>query len=155
MQPSETELKAPKTSHEYIRDILPFRYQECISCGNRTDLTCIRCGYCYSCHWKKEKEERRLPEDKISEIFPSPSLISNRKNRLIEKQAKEGEEQSLPEQKPQQYQQQLIVIDVNGRISEPICTYHRCDHKFSLHGLGNCKCKHPTNKTLGLLTKYQ
>ena len=103
MQHSETQLKAPKTPHEYIRDILPFRYQECISCSNRTDLTCVRCGYCYSCHWKKENEERRLLEDKISEIFPSPSLISNRKNRLTEKEAKE---------EAQQHQQQLLVADV-------------------------------------------
>jgi hypothetical protein len=68
-----------KTAHEYIRDILPFRYQKCISCGNRTDLTCVRCSYCYSCHWKKEKEERRLVEDKISEIFPSSFLRSGKK----------------------------------------------------------------------------
>jgi hypothetical protein len=77
-----------KTAHEYIRDILPFRYQKCISCGNRTDLTCVRCSYCYSCHWKKEKEERRLVEDKISEIFPSP---------LWEKSTKEAQQQLIPE----------------------------------------------------------
>jgi hypothetical protein len=149
MRHSETESKATKTPHEYIRDILPFRYQKCISCGNRTDLTCIRCGYCYSCHWKKEKEEKKLLNNKINEIFPAP-LASSRSNQLMEKKL---EQQSLPGQRHQHLQQQLIV-DVYGRISEPICTYHRCDHKFSVHGLGNCKCKHPTNKTLGVLTKY-
>ncbi|MDQ3840217.1 MAG: hypothetical protein M3297_13230 [Thermoproteota archaeon] len=158
MQYSETESIGSKTPHEYIREILPFRYQECISCGNRTDLTCMRCGYCYSCHWKKEKEERRLLDDKISKIFSPSSLISNRKNQLIEKEAKEEEQQqSLPEQKPQQHQhqhQQLIVVDVYGKTSEPICTFHGCDHKFSAHGLSNCKCKHPTNKTIGVFTKY-
>ena len=51
---SEAESKETKTPHEYIRDILPFRYQECISCGNRTDLTCIRCGYL-----SLEERERR------------------------------------------------------------------------------------------------
>lgn len=144
---SEAESKETKTPHEYIRDILPFRYQECISCGNRTDLTCIRCGYCYSCHWKKEKEEKKVLNNRISEIFPS-SLILTRKNRLIEKEVEQ--QQSLSEQR---HQQQLIV-DVYGRASEPICTYHRCSHKFSVHGLGNCKCRHPTNKILGVFTRY-
>lgn len=154
MSLSEAESKETKTLHEYIRDILPFRYQECISCCNRTDLACIRCGYCYSCHWKKEKEEKRLLDSRISKIFPPSSLISTRKNRLIEKEVEEQQQQhqSLPEQR-HQHQQQLIV-DVYGRTSEPICTYHRCDHKFSVHGLGSCKCRHPTNKTLGMFTRY-
>jgi len=134
-----------KTAHEYIRDIIPFRYQECISCGNRTDLACIRCGYCYSCHWKKEKEERNLLEDKIGEIFPSSSLYSGKKVPI----RKEAEQQLLPEKPKRQ-----LIVDVHGRTSEPVCTYQRCEHKFSAHGSCNCKCKHPTNKTLGVFNKY-
>ena len=61
MQSSSTfpreELKKLLDPHEYIRDTLYFRYQDCISCGNRTGFTCIKCGYCYSCHWKKEQVE--------------------------------------------------------------------------------------------------
>jgi hypothetical protein len=45
------------TPHEYIRDTISFKYQNCISCGRRTGFTCIKCGYCYSCHWKKEQVE--------------------------------------------------------------------------------------------------
>jgi hypothetical protein len=134
-----------KTAHEYIRDILPFRYQKCISCGNRTDLTCVRCSYCYSCHWKKEKEERRLVEDKISEIFPSPFLRSGKKVSI----ENEVQQQPLPARPKRQ-----LIVDVHGRTSEPICSYHGCDHNFSVHGLVNCKCKHPTNRTLGVFTKY-
>ena len=100
---AESKELGTKTAHEYIREILPFRYQECSSCGNRTDLTCIRCGYCYSCHWKKEKEEKKVLNNRISEIFPS-SLILTRKNRLIEKEVEQ--QQSLSEQR---HQQQLIV----------------------------------------------
>lgn len=137
--------KGTKTPHQYIKDILPFRYQECISCSNRTDLACIRCGHCYSCHWKKEIEEKRLLEDRISEIFPSP-LFYVRKNVPIEKEA---ERQPLQERPRQQ-----LVVDVNGRTSEPICRYHGCDHKFSLHGSGSCKCKHPTNKALGIFMRF-
>jgi hypothetical protein len=142
---AESKESGTRTPHEYIKDILPFRYQECVSCKNRTGLTCIKCGYCYSCHWKKEKAEKRLLDRTLNEIFPlSPS---SRKNALVRKEAKES---PLPQQ-----QQQQLIVDVHGRTSEPICTYHRCDHKFSLHGQGShdCKCKHPTNKTLGIFVR--
>jgi hypothetical protein len=143
---AESKELGTKTAHEYIREILPFRYQECSSCGNRTDLTCIRCGYCYSCHWKKEKEERRLLEDKITEIFPSPMYSAIKKVPM---------EKVLEQQPLQESRQQRLIIDVQGRISEPICSYHGCDHKFSVHGVGQCKCKHPSNKALGTFNKYQ
>jgi hypothetical protein len=133
-----------KTPHEYIRDILPFRYQECISCGNRTDLTCVKCGYCYSCHWKKEGAEKRLLDSTLNEIF-SLSPSSTRKNSPMVKEAKESP-------LPSQHQQELIV-DVYGRTSEPICTYYRCNHKFSVHDSRRCRCKHPTNKTLGIFVR--
>ena len=133
-----------KTRHEYIRDILPFRYQECISCGNRTDLTCVKCGYCYSCHWKKEGAEKRLLDSTLNEIF-SLSPSSTRKNSPMVKEAKESP-------LPSQHQQELIV-DVYGRTSEPICTYYRCNHKFSVHDSRRCRCKHPTNKTLGIFVR--
>jgi hypothetical protein len=142
---AESKELGTKTAHEYIREILPFRYQECSSCGNRTGLTCIRCGYCYSCHWKKEKEERRLLEDKITEIFPSPMYSAIKKVPM---------EKVLEQQPLQESRQQRLIIDVQGRISEPICSYHGCDHKFSVHGVGQCKCKHPSNKALGAFNKY-
>ena len=52
----------------------------------------------------------------------------------------------------QQQQQKTKVIDVYGRQTEPICNYHKCHHKFSLHGLGTriCKCNHPQNHTTGV-----
>lgn len=74
---SGSELKTTKTPHEYIREILPFRYQECISCGNRTDLTCIRCGYCYSCHWKKEQVEAIELRDNLKDLYVSLSKNNN------------------------------------------------------------------------------
>jgi hypothetical protein len=143
---SATESKSTRTPHEYIRDTLTFSYHECVSCTNRTNLICIKCGYCYSCHWKKEEAEKRILDSTLNEIF-SLSPSSTRKNALIVNKAKES---SLsPHQ--QQHQQQLIV-DVHGRTSEPICTYYRCNHKFSVHGQGSnaCKCKHPTNKAHGV-----
>lgn len=46
------------------------------------------------------------------------------------------------------------VLNVLGQQDEPICTYYRCHHKFSLHGTRSCRCKHPMNKILGILTRY-
>lgn len=134
---AESKEARTKTAHEYIRDILPFSYRDCISCGNRTDLACIRCGYCYSCHWKKERAEKRLLEEKLSEIFPSPSYYAKKKVTI----EKEVQQPSFEKRLSQ------LVVDVFGRTSEPICRYHGCEHQTSLHGLGSCKCKHPSNKT--------
>ncbi|HEU4824780.1 MAG TPA: hypothetical protein VFS97_15265 [Nitrososphaeraceae archaeon] len=141
---SATESKSgTRTPHEYIRDTISFRFRDCKFCGARTELTCIKCGYCYSCHWKKEKEEKRILDSTLNEIF-SLSPSSTRKNTLIVKDARES---SLPPQ-----HQQQIIVDVHGRTSEPICTYYRCNHKFSVHSQGSnaCKCKHPTNKAHGV-----
>ena len=133
------------TPHEYTREALSVRYQDCVSCRHRTEFTCIKCGYCYSCHWKKEKEERRLLDDKFADIFSSPTYNAIKK---------EPVEKVLEQQPSQGNGEQQLIIDVHGRTSEPICNYHGCDHNFSVHGLGRCKCKHPTNKTLGVFTKY-
>jgi hypothetical protein len=46
------------------------------------------------------------------------------------------------------------TLNVLGQPAEPICTYYRCHHKFSLHGSRKCRCKHPTNKTLGIQVRY-
>jgi hypothetical protein len=78
-KPTREEQPTHLTPHEYIRDSFSLRYQDCISCGNRTGFTCIKCGYCYSCHGKKEGAEKRLLDRTVNEIFPvSPS--STRKN---------------------------------------------------------------------------
>ena len=59
--------------HEYIRDTLSFRYQNCISCGTRTEFTCIKCGYYYSCHWKKEQMEEIELRDFLKDVYTSLS----------------------------------------------------------------------------------
>ena len=49
--------------HEYLRDTLGSNYVECLSCKKRNLFTCVKCRYCWSCHWKKEKEEiERSPQ---------------------------------------------------------------------------------------------
>jgi hypothetical protein len=140
---AESKESGTRTPHEYIRDTICFRFRDCKFCGARTELTCIKCGYCYSCHWKKEEAEKRILDSTLNEIFPLSSR-STRKNALTVKDAKDS---PLPLQHPQQ-----LIVDVYGRTSEPICTYYRCNHKFSVHGQDSnaCKCKHPTNKAHGV-----
>jgi hypothetical protein len=45
------------------------------------------------------------------------------------------------------------IINVFGEKREPICDYRRCNHKFSIHGLGTpvCRCRHPQNAGAGVL----
>jgi len=146
--PAAESKSGTRTPHEYIRDTISFGFRDCKFCGARTELTCIKCGFCYSCHWKKEEAEKRLLDNKLSEI--SPSLLSMRKNQLISREAEQ------PSSLPSPQRQRQLIVDVHGRTSEPICSYHGCDHKFSLHGQGShgCKCKHPTNKVLGIFVRF-
>src|SRR5512145_3006070 len=44
--------------HEYIRETSSWKYDICKCCEYRTSFTCIRCKYCWSCHWKKERLEK-------------------------------------------------------------------------------------------------
>jgi hypothetical protein len=109
---SATESKSgTRTPHEYIRDTISFRFRDCKFCGARTELTCIKCGFCYSRHWKKEQAEKRLLDNKLSEIFP-PSLLSTGKNGLIDR---ETEQSSLSSSSPQRQQQ--LIVDVYSRTS--------------------------------------
>src|SRR5215216_7212541 len=60
------------TPHEYIGDA-SMGYKDCILCGHRTEFTCIKCGYCYSCHWKKEQVEEIELRDNLKDFYISLS----------------------------------------------------------------------------------
>lgn len=136
--------------HEYIRDTLYFRYQDCISCRNRTEFTCVKCGYCYSCHWKKEQVEEIELRNNLKDFHASLSKLkgesahSNNDPEWKQQDVKSDEKKS----------EIWGTLDVLGRQSEPICTYYRCHHRFSLHGSSRCRCKHPNNKALGVFVRY-
>ncbi len=134
--------------HEYIRDTLSFRYKDCTSCGTRTEFACIKCGYCYSCHWKKEQVEEIGLRDNLKDLYIT-----------LSKGGSSGSRQpgSIPQdivRKQDQRPEKWGTLDVLGQPAEPICTYYRCHHKFSLHGSRRCRCKHPTNKTLGVQVRF-
>jgi hypothetical protein len=134
------------TPHEYTGEAISLRYQNCISCGHRTEFTCIRCGYCYSCHWKKEQVEKIELRDNLKDFYVSLSKASNDNDKQIQKL--EQYEVKSPELG------KWGALNVLGQPAEPICTYYRCHHKFSHHGSRKCRCKHPMNKTLGIQVRY-
>lgn len=128
---------------EDINNTLIYRHQKCKFCGTKTELTCIKCYFCYICHKKQKTVNKHLIKHKFKEI--SSSLLSSSttsRNESMHKQI-------------QQLQPKLL-IDVFGQKTEPICSYYICRHKFSLHGLSKhgCRCKHPMNKTLGVVIRY-
>ena len=61
--------------HEYLRDTVA-NSDECKSCNTRTEFTCVRCSYCWSCHWKKEIMEKKEKEMTVNGI--QSSLIENK-----------------------------------------------------------------------------
>jgi len=131
--------------HEYLRDTIANRYDECKSCNNRTEFTCVKCNYCWSCHWKKEIIEKK---EKETAMNMARSLLVENKGILdsseIINQQLIDENISNPVQ----------MINVFGEQIEPVCNYYRCHHKFSEHGYKNhsssCKCKHPQNSIVGI-----
>jgi len=113
--------------HEYTGEAFSLRYQDCISCGHRTEFTCIKCGYCYSCHWKREQVEAIELRDNLKGFYASVSNASNKDN---EKQKM----QQVATKDLDQRSEGWGTLNVLGQPAEPICTYYRCHHKFSLHG---------------------
>jgi hypothetical protein len=114
--------------HDYLRDTLTSIYKECIFCNIRTQFTCVKCGYCYSCHWKKEeldKVESESDDSLIVQKIPQPTEIR-------------AEQPSAGQ----------MVMDVYGQEIEPICNYRTCNHRFSEHG-HKCKCRHAVNYATG------
>jgi hypothetical protein len=133
--------------HEYTGEAFSLRYQDCISCGHRTEFTCVKCSYCYSCHWKREQVEAIELRDNLKDFYSSVSNSSNKDN---EKQ----KIQQVATKDLDQRSEGWGTLNVLGQPAEPICTYYRCHHNFSLHGSRRCRCKHPTNKTLGIQVRY-
>ena len=148
---SKEEQERILTPHEYIRDTMSFRYQDCVFCGNRTEFTCIKCGYCYSCHWKKEQVEQLELRDNLKDFSLSLSKASNDDNQNQNQKPKSQQQGGKDLKKGLE---KWGTVDVLGQPAEPICTYYRCNHKFSIHGSRSCRCKHPTNKTLGVKVRY-
>jgi hypothetical protein len=44
--------------HEYFTSYIKPSYGECVDCKKRTTHICLKCSYCYSCHFKIENIEK-------------------------------------------------------------------------------------------------
>ena len=84
--------------HEYLRDTLSLTYKECKSCTTRTELTCIKCGLCWSCHWMAEQ----MDKSKLSASSQSQSST-------------DGAEKDRQQEYKQDQYLRANVIDVFGK----------------------------------------
>jgi hypothetical protein len=73
------------TLHEYTGESISLRYQNCISCHRRTEFTCVKCGYCYSCHWKREQVEKIQLRDNLKDFYVSLSKPSDDEDKQKQK----------------------------------------------------------------------
>ncbi len=140
--------------HEYLRDTLDSEYRNCNSCDNRTEFTCVKCGFCWSCHWGMEQSEKfELLFDKPMAIDRlAPYFSSHSHSMTINRERGKEEKEKLHLSKENSnFRLTNKAVDVFGKEAEPICNYLRCHHKFSVHGLDACKCrcKHPQNDIIG------
>ena len=138
--------------HEYLRDTIANRYDECKSCNNRTEFTCVRCNYCWSCLWKKEIMDKKEKEKEMTAINRSQSLLVENKGIL-------NSSEIMNQLRGDENISNLVqMINVFGEQIEPVCNYYRCHHKFSDHGYkshSSCKCKHPQNSIAGIGANIQ
>jgi hypothetical protein len=96
--------------HEYLRNT---QYKECNSCNNKSQFTCVKYDYCYSCHWKREKLDK-VPSEPL--LISSSAFLEQYLQAAIIEQS--HQQQLMTEQ---QQQEQTKVINVYGQEVEPIC----------------------------------
>ena len=73
--------------HEYLRETLIHRYTKCESCTNRTEFICLKFGFCWSCHWKKEHAEKSgsYNSQVLSSASVPPFLVNYSQSSVEEK----------------------------------------------------------------------
>ena len=137
--------------HEYLRDTLVDKYAECKSCLSRTEYTCAKCGFCWSCHWKVEQSGKFEPHNDKPLIVGAFDSSFKGNSQTYGRQEKGQNMHQRDLLGKVRYYTKDKVIDVFGLETEPICDYLRCHHKFSVHGVrsGICQCRHPRNIAAG------
>lgn len=143
--------------HEYIRETSSWKYDICKCCSYRTFLTCIKCKYCWSCHWKKERLERNeLLRNRIQQS-KKRRVADQVKSEVVAAGAAPFQQQDETGTVDSRHFPQKIMINVFGEEEpDPICNYLSCNHAFSSHTninnhcKGACRCRHPQNPVIGL-----
>jgi hypothetical protein len=63
-----------RVSHGYLKDTIASGYKECSSCKNRTQSTCVKCRYCYTCHSEllieqsSSEQQKRQRQTKVIDV---------------------------------------------------------------------------------------
>src|ERR671911_486341 len=143
--------------HEYIRETSSWKYDMCKCCSYRTFLTCVKCKYCWSCHWKKERLERNeLLRNRI-QLSGKQRVADQVKSKIVSAGTAPLQQQDETETMDSRHLSQKIMINVFGEEEpDPICNYLSCNHAFSSHTnrnnhcKGACRCRHPQNPVIGL-----
>jgi hypothetical protein len=84
---------------------------------NKTEFTCIKYGYCYSCHWKKEQVEETELRNNLKDFYLSLSKDKNKNSQKLKSQ-KHEENGSTTRRKAEKWG----TLDALGQLAEPICT---------------------------------
>ena len=147
--------------HEYIRETSSWKYDTCKCCNYRTFLTCIKCKYCWSCHWKKEILEKNELSENRNQLTIKVRITDHVKSETLPdgtSQLRQRQRQDETETMDTRYVPQKMMINVFGeKEPDPVCSYLRCNHSFSSHtnrnnhSKGACRCRHPQNPVIGLL----
>jgi len=139
-----------KILNECLRNSMNFRNQNVNLAKIELNSPTKKDDLIYSYQWMTDAEMQLI----VNRFIKFSSLLCLASSSTPSSSTNESTDKEI--QQKQQQQQPHLIIDVFGQETEPICTYYRCRHKFSLHGLSThgCRCKHPMNKTLGVFMRY-
>jgi hypothetical protein len=146
--PKKPELESErKVLNECLRNSMNFRKQNVNLAKIEPNSLTKKDGLIYSYQWMTDVKMQLL----VNRFIEFSSLLC-----LASSSTPSKTNESTDKEIQEKQQQPQLIIDVFGQETEPICTYYRCRHKFSLHGLNThgCRCKHPMNKTLGVFMRY-
>ena len=91
----------------------------------------------------EERATRRIElRDNLKDFYVSMSKANEDNHQGKLKTHRQDNMAEKDHQQIQGLEKWGTLVDVLGQPAEPICTYYRCHHKFSLHGTRSCRCKH-------------
>ena len=68
--------------HEYFTEYPPLSYRICTDCAKRTPHICLKCNYCFSCHYKVEQLEKY---HKVKSLGSSRKQVKSHKSHDVPK----------------------------------------------------------------------
>ncbi len=75
--------------HEYFTEYPPNLYRKCADCNKRTPHICLKCNFCFSCHYKVERIEKSekvrqsIVSRKQDKVHPPQSIIPKREVNFV------------------------------------------------------------------------